>query len=152
MRVLQSFAMAIVITIVAAPLTAQSTGAGFSLDVAGGMMRYGPHAMVGVELSSARLPLAARVDALVGIAPDHDYPGRTLTALMIGAVLPFNANGRVSPYLLGGATLSQSRYLEPAVGGAAGAGARFRIGAFTPFVEGRMQHRSGPTMSLGLHI
>jgi hypothetical protein len=152
MKALERLTVAIAFTLVAAPLNAQSAGSGFSFDVAGGMMRYGPHALAGVELSSPRFPLTARVDALVGVAPAHEVPGRMFTALMIGAALPFNADGRVSPYLLGGAALSQSRHLEPALGGAAGVGARLRIGALSPFVEGRMQHRAGPTLSLGLRF
>lgn len=151
MRVLQRAILA-AITLAAAPLAAQDTGTRVRMDVAGGMMRYGPHAMVGIELSSPRFPLAARVDGVVGVAPEHDIPGRKFTALMLGAVLPFNANGRVSPYLLGGATLSASRYLDPAVGGVAGGGARVRIGKVNPFVEARAQHRVGPIMSLGLRF
>ena len=153
MKALRSFATIFALTIVATrPATAQTTGHDFSVKVAGGMMRYGPHALLGAELSTSRVPLAARVDALVGVSPEHEVPGRTFTALMIGAVLPFNANARVSPYLLGGVALSQSRYLEPAAGGAAGVGARIRLGGFSAFAEGRMQHRAGPTLSLGLHF
>ena len=151
MRVLQRAILA-AITLAATPLAAQDAGTRVKMDVAGGMMRYGPHAMVGLELATPRFPLAARLDAVVGVAPDHDVPGQRFTAVMLGAVLPFNANGRVSPYLLGGATLSASRHLDPAIGGAAGVGARLRVGKLSPFVEARAQNRAGPVVSLGLRF
>lgn len=149
MKVLQRLALLIACLLVAAPLSAQASGTAVSMDVAGGVMRYGPHVQVGMELSTSRIPLAARVDALMTVAPKQEAPGRMFTAAMIGALLPFNANGRVSPYLLGGVALSLSSHLDPAAGGAAGVGARIRIGAFRPFVEGRMQHRTGTTLSFG---
>jgi hypothetical protein len=156
MRALSVGAALLSLTILGRPLTAQAESTATSsnttsLYAAGGVMRYGPHALIGLELSTARFPLAARVEGMVALRPEAEL-SRMFIAGLLGAVLPIRPTGIISPYLLGGVALSQSRHLGPQAGPVGGMGMRFRVGSMTPFVEARAQHRAGVLLSLGIRF
>lgn len=138
---------------VAAQHTPKDTSrVGISADVAAGMMRYGPQVALGATISSPRSWIGARVDLMLGVAPAHEVPGTNFMAATAAGVLPIHPTRRVAPYLMAGAAVSQSRFLPPAIGAVGGAGVRFDLGVLRPYVEGRAQHRVGPSFLVGFRF
>jgi hypothetical protein len=117
---------------------------------AAGMMRFGPQFVLGATMAAPRSRIAARFDLTLGVAPAHEVPGTQFMAATAAGVFPILTARRVAPYLLAGAVVSQSRYLETAIGPVAGTGIRFQLGALRPYVEARVQQRTGLSTLLGI--
>ena len=118
-------------------------------DIGAGMMRFGPQVAVGATIAAPRSPIGARFDVMLGLAPAHEVPGANfMAATAAGVWSPLG--GSMTPYLLAGVVVSQSRHLAPALGAVAGTGVRFNVGTLRPYVEGRVQPRAGLTMLLGV--
>ena len=148
--------VALAASLVASSASAQSEGPvsltrPLSFDIGGGVMRFGPHAMLGLEWRTTRLPFSLRADALLASSA-HETPGGSFGAAGLSAVLPLWRDARLSPYLLGGASTTFSRHLDPEVRPAIGAGLRFRLGGVSAFVDARTMHRGGVPLSIGLRF
>jgi hypothetical protein len=124
-----------------------------TLDVAGGVSRYGRHGFGGLEVAMNRW-LALRTEALFGQERQREnglyYRS---TALSFTNVLTYDREARVAPYLFGGVSLAASQGHQLTFIPIGGAGLRLKLGRFEPFVEGRAQQSTiGQRLSIGVRF
>ena len=156
MRVASCFLAVALMSLAATPLMAQDLPADssrrLSLNIAGGLSRYGPHGSTALEVSMNRW-LAARGEVFLGVRNWTSYPSASrMTALNVAAVVSAPERFRITPYLLGGYGISASQGFSPEFGPLGGGGLRFRLGRFNPYIETRAQHRVGVPISIGVRF
>jgi hypothetical protein len=101
-------------------------------------------------MSAPHSRFGARLDVMSGIAPAQETPGTNFMSATAAGVFPVHSARLVAPYLLAGASVSLSKYLDPAFSPVAGTGVRLQLGALRPYVEARVQQRAGLSMLFGL--